>query len=339
MRKSGKVSNRKKNTRKTRKKFLVYAVELSALAAFLGVAFFMPQIIFHVQDHVLWGKTMLSERERVDVESLGTAYEKSLAVRMQNYAEGLAAEDTFYVNEESFLVGEEIYDYLEQDFQLLNQEIIGVLLEGGLIPYSFYKMGYTVNQWKQYVIYSDNYTKGVNFILWYVELQDVNGVLLRLLLDAETDTIYALKTENNIPFDKGKEYENYDYLRKYWRNGNMAYELWCYFALYYESITEKELSGYMDEEQMWGENAVISEAAETSGNVNAAGNEEAFGRKDVTYHLDEEDTMRYRLPYGEAYLDVLMKVEDTDQDLKYIFIYPNVTIGVRQIYEMIPEFA
>lgn len=339
MRKSGRVSERRKDTRKTRKKFFVYAVELSALAAFLGAAFFMPQIIFRVQDRVLWGKTMLSEQERVDVESLGTAYESSLALRMQNYAEGLASEDIFYVNEDSFSVSEEIYDYLEKDSQLLNQEMIEALLEGGLIPYSFYKMSYNVNQWKQYIVYSDNYAKGVNFILWYIELQDVNGVLLKLLVDAETDTIYALKTENNVLFDKEYGYENTDYLRRYWRDENVAYELWGFFALYYEALPEEVLLRYTEESQIWYENAMAHGFAGDAVDGNIQANGENFEWEGPVYHLDEEDTMRYRLNYGDAYLDVLMKVEDAEQDLKYIFVYPNITVGIRQIYEMIPEFA
>ena len=34
-----------------------------------------------------------------------------------------------------------------------------------MIPVRYWEDGATVNQWKQYVIYSDDYAKGVNFIL------------------------------------------------------------------------------------------------------------------------------------------------------------------------------
>ncbi|WP_460602040.1 hypothetical protein, partial [Escherichia coli] len=66
-----------------------------------------------------------------------------------------------------------------------------------LIPIEVWENYYTITQWKQYVIYSDNYAKGVNFILWYIELEDLEGAKLKLLVDAEDNTLYGLKTENS----------------------------------------------------------------------------------------------------------------------------------------------
>lgn len=348
MEKRDRKGRERRSARKTSKRISVYAAELCALAVSLGAAFFAPQFLFQMQDGILWEKTWLSERERVDVEGLGTAYERSLPVRMLQFAEGLAAENSFYVNETSLFVSEDIYEYLDTD--ILYQEMISSLVDGGLLSYNFWKMDYTVNQWKQYVIYSDDYARGVNFMLWYVELQDVDGVLLKLLTDAEGSTIYALKTENNRFYDREKASVGYDYLREYWRESHVSYELWTFFALYYQSVSEDELAARLKEMEervdfeindselavIYGESAAVGENAEGKSVGIGIGIGETG---EALWHLDEEDTMSYRLSYGDVTLEAVMKVEDVDGGSTFVIQYPNITMGIRQIYEMIPEFA
>ena len=66
-----------------------------------------------------------------------------------------------------------------------------------MIPVMIWESYYSVVTWKQYVIYSDHFEEGVNFILWYIEMQDEDGGTLKLLTDAEDNTLYGIKTEGS----------------------------------------------------------------------------------------------------------------------------------------------
>ena len=49
--------------------------------------------------------------------------------------------------------------------------------------------------------------------------------------------------------------------------------------------------------------------------------------------------MCFRLPYQEVSLEVRMEIGEVGQQSKYINIYPQLLTGIREIYELIPEFA
>ena len=56
-----------------------------------------------------------------------------------------------------------------------------------------------------------------------------------------------------------------------------------------------------------------------------------------SYRNEAENRGRFSIPYGNAELDVILYVEEQEKERFYLF--PNTTVGVCQIYEMIPEFA
>ena len=59
----------------------------------------------------------------------------------------------------------------------------------------------------------------------------------------------------------------------------------------------------------------------------------------VRYYRDGNDAMGFQLTYGEARLDVLLTIPPMDDKSVYVYGYPDIRIGIRQIYEMIPEFS
>ena len=59
----------------------------------------------------------------------------------------------------------------------------------------------------------------------------------------------------------------------------------------------------------------------------------------IRYYREDDDKAVFRLPYGEASLDVLLEIPVTENPIAYRYGYPDVSIGIRQICEMIPEFA
>lgn len=352
----------KANTRNKRKQkrkgmpFRYYASILSVLSLLIVAAFFVPQVIFQVQDAILCKGNVLSQPENVNVESLSTSYEQSLKTRMTNYAEGLAGDDTFYVASQNLTNHDELSSYFYSD-SCIYGEYMTSLINADLLPMDLWEMEYSISQWKQYVIYSDNFTKGVNFILWYIELQDSADRVIKLLADAEDGTIYAIKTEGNVVPTEGKDRrmsEDHNYLDEVIFSDSIAMQLWGFYALYYRAIDEDEIKDFyvLVEELGWEgislgiggtERREVAEAdrKEREMVIKALGISEKWQSllEKVQYRPEQEDRIVFTMPYGDFSMEAVMElpvIEDVPWDTH---IYPNLTMGIRQIYEMIPEFA
>lgn len=322
---------RQKKTGNRQRKISAYTMEVFVIAIVLVAALLIPQFIFQVQDSILCGGITLGQRESLDVETLGTTYEQSLEKRMQSFAEGLAEHESFYVTAQTLTPDETLESYLYSDLGL-NHQLIMNFIYNNLIPIEVWENYYTITQWKQYVIYSDNYAKGVNFILWYIELEDLEGAKLKLLVDAEDNTLYGLKTENSSLAGGILGYAN---LQEALRFGGSAVEVWTYYSLYYKAVIE-------DAEKFlyWAEKMGImmdSFSASLENNRKEAAEAERQIQRMVRYQCETEERARFVLPYGGATLDAILAIEEQDSDRNYF--YPNITAGIRQIYEMIPEFA
>lgn len=322
-----------KYSRKKEKKITLYLVLISLFVA----AFLMPQVIFRIQDRILCKDVTLGQRERMDVEALSTSYEKSLAARMRGFAEGLAENDSFYVTSQELEISREVTDFLYSESGL-NQDMVIAFMEGGLLPYEIWKGDYEIQQWKRYVIYSDDYAKGVNYILWYIELQDSDGSVFKMLADAEDGTVYGIRTENSRKSLKWGEHM--DYLREFWRYEYVLTQLWGFYAVYYEAISQDTLDILYTwiEEYGWTDiNEFLDEEVRAAGESKT----EIFGvsLENGGYEIDAKNRIRFRIPYHNTWLEILMDVDDPEVQSSYRYRYPDLTIGVRQIYEMIPEFA
>ncbi len=161
-----------------------------ALALLVALAFFSPRWLFFLQDRKQCSDFVLSEREKVDAAALSTNYETSFNRRMINFAQDLTAQTNFFV------ASQELYDYdtLRQflDSNELMDDYYDPLSDLMLIRDEGFS--YDIGCWKQYIIYSDDYTKGVYFILWYVELQNADSgeTAYKLLMEADSGELYAL---------------------------------------------------------------------------------------------------------------------------------------------------
>lgn len=363
------IRKQKSAHRKSRGRYKLYIAELLGLTAIVMAAFFIPQLLFRIQDGILYGRTELSQRESMDLEALSNTYEASLHQRMLNFAEGLAMGDSFYVNARNLTPNKELEDYLNSDSMfLLTEEMMSVVL----LPMIFWDYGYEVSQWTQYVIYSDNYAKGVNFILWYIELDFSGVVKLSLLKDAQTDTIYALKVQgcdwmDSSPYSVMK----YSGLLEQ----ESLIELWLFCALRFEVISSEtdlleqftrsggsqtgaEGRTGTEIELTEKERYVAKEMAEhyieivddsESADIRVGFYEDELTADDYRAILDyieeriesdpENRLASLRLPYGNASLEAVVKIGELQtQDPEFSYMYPDITFGIRQIYEMIPEF-
>ncbi len=355
--------------RKSRGRYKLYIAELLGLTAIVMAAFFIPQLLFRIQDNILYGRTELSRRESMDLEALSGTYEASLYKRMLNFAEGLAMGDSFYVNARNLTPNEELEDYLNSDnLILLTEQIMSMVL----FPMIFWDYGYEVSQWTQYVIYSDNYTKGVNFILWYIELTSMDGVKLGLLKDAQMDTIYAVKVHgcdwmDSSPYSVMK----YTSLLEH----ESLIELWLFCALRFEVISSEtdlleqftqsggsqtgadgrtETGIEMIENERYAAKEMVEQYIEIiddseSADIGVGSYEDELTADDYRAILDyiedriesdpENRLASLRLPYGNASLEAVVRIGELQtQNLELSYMYPDITFGIRQIYEMIPEF-
>lgn len=348
-----------RSRRKEKSAVSLYAAGLLALAGLIAAAFFAPQIVFRMQDSILCRDKELGVRESTGFEALNTAYEKSLGRRLRNFAEGLAGGENYYVAVQELEVDDEIDVYVHSESALYSA-MIQALVEGGLFPYDFWISSVMVRQWKQYVIYSDDYAKGVNFILWYVETELEGGAVLKLLADAEDGTVYAVKfekSENVWMTDKMGE----GYLRSYADNCHVALELWYFFASNFRTMAMEEAEEALEDlaSNITYETEVVDAYAEDGEKEYALRMmaETAVGNLTIGYYLEGDKRMRFRLPCGEATLDVIVEEEDSDaegrcdnRDLGERILsweetqrnnaaYHNILVGIQAIYEMIPEFA
>lgn len=343
-----------------RRQIRYYAAIFSVLALLIAAAFFAPQILFQVQDAILCRDTVLTQQESLNVDTLSTTYEKSLEKRMQNFAEGLAEGDTFYTTSQSLALTGEVREYVYSDRGLFSNEV-NEFADIGLLPWYIWEADYTILRWKQYVIYSDDFAKGVNFILWYVEMQDPVGVIVKLLADAEDGTIYAIRTESNRYDDSTEDADvsiekRRNYIDEIYWSDRVPTRIWGTLAYCYECLDDSELKDFQ---------IMIDEYGWTGNSMNSATNGESYGydaddlaareardkemlafhegwgalQEKVRYYRDGDDAMGFQLTYGEARLDVLLTIPSTDDESVYVYGWPDIRIGIRQIYEMIPEFS
>ncbi len=330
-----KISGKRKKRQMDRRRFSGYAMEVLVIGTVVMAALFLPQLIFRVEDNILCSDTTLGQRESMDVESLSTAYEKSLAVRMRNFARGLEENKKYYVTSQDLTVSDELTDFLYSERGLRQSFLKGFTYY--LFPFYSLEDYYSVVSWKQYVIYSDHFEEGVNFILWYIEMKDDGGGILKLLTDAEDGTIYGIKTEeSSLP---GSDY-NYKEFMEMLRFGDGTLEAWTYFALYYDAVSADMADDTLLLADKMGIDVNTGET-DSGYDTEISVYDESERRRQVlnafSYQNETENRIRFLIPYGNAELDVVVYIAEQEKSRFYLF--PDVVVGISQIYEMIPEFA
>lgn len=318
----------KRNSQGGRGSSKAYIASGLGVLVLLLCAFYLPQLLFLTKDNVLCSDTVLSERESVDV-LIGDSYEPSLYNRMYNFAEGLARGVSYYVSEQDMEVNEELYNRLNG----LELEPVALLMDFRLVNSSFMNY-FMVQQWKQYVIYSDDYAQGVNFIIWYLELVGPSGVGLELLMDAETSTIYGIKTERNSLLTE-QEIDSWMYyiwggsLASHLHSSGMenVNQLWMYLAMEFEAVSVSEMEAIY---------YAYTDRKYSTDSVNVS--EERLRQLAVLSEGDwlNDNTLIFTLPY-EEFVHTL-KLQLTAEEPWPTYRYHDVFYGIESICRMIPEF-
>ncbi|MDE6926042.1 MAG: hypothetical protein K2P59_12410 [Acetatifactor sp.] len=358
-----------RSTRQSRNKNrnrLVYAVAILTLTALVGVAFFSPGWVFDFQDSRQCRDMELEVRENVDVAVLSTNYESSFYRRMVNFAENQTENTNYYVASEELTDHQRLHEFLNSE-NGLNRNSIVALLETQLITSHIYDC--EISKWKQYVIYSDDYAKGVNFILWYIELEhpDESIGTYKLLLEADTGEFYGLQADTGGTafmrydveyYDKSSVREKYsleDYLG--FTSMSADSDAWITLAYIYSGLMESDFFEYYSllygaMEGIYGETYV--ENANDAGGVSLTYStieEELKAKMGIVdensqwmdflltnptmFVWDEGNRLECTFPYGEGSLIYRMQI---DESISYPWTLHNVTVGFPAIYSLIPEF-
>ena len=264
-------------------------ISVLALVVLVGIAFFSPRWIFGIQDRKQYNNLVLNERENIDVAVLSTNYETSFYRRMVNFAENQTNQANFYVTSEELTDYEELQNFLYSG-NGLNRTEIAVLMDIDLITSDIYEC--EISKWKQYIVYSDDYTKGVNFILWYIELEHPDEEIgtYKLLLEANTGEFYGLQADTGGVAVKG-------YANKEGGSGSAPitlerclglttmsdyYEAWYSIAYRFGGLAENE--AFFDYYQMFYVNLLnwYDVTARKSG-INVYDSGSGFGNAQVDY--------------------------------------------------------
>lgn len=328
-----KAEKKRKDRRKTKpgrmESRILYAAGALGLAALIACAFYLPRLIFSMSDNRLCSDIVLGEREDMDVTFLSASYEPSLGVRLQNFADGLARGRNYYFSEQDLTLTHELYQILGNDGDSrIFQQPCWAMNSLGLMSMTFSLTNYyTVHSWKQYVIYSDDFAEGVNFIVWYLEIENNSGGILNILMDAEDYTIYGLTTRPD-PTEKIDPF-SFSWLMQ---DDLRLYEWVFAFRYYYQCLPDYVLDKIFFININQNRFYTYNEAANILAHEDYTELENLWMEEEV-FEIPDADTCIMRLPCGTQYLDYSIRLLRNGDE------YSHSYIGLDDLCRLIPEFA
>ncbi len=197
----GEMKNRGKGkaSGKNKRKILICGIGISGILLLTGLAFWGPMLVFAVQDDIRCGVVVSMSPEEMDIASFNTGYETDLYSRLSVFSRGLAEEKRYYMAAQDREITPELTDFLDSEKGLW-QNGFRMLMSLGLLPDEI--SDYNVMSWKQCVVYGEDLSEGVNFILWYIELGNYGEPVVRLLVDGETGELYGVRTDFSSYFSE-----------------------------------------------------------------------------------------------------------------------------------------
>lgn len=342
----------KKGKSWNRKNIWFYGLGAMGLALLVATAFLAPKLVLQLQDNVRCSEVVTTgELESMDITSFNTGYETDLYTRLLRFAEGLGEGRQYYVAAQELADTLEVEEFLASEKGLYQRAFL-IWLEGGVIPEEM--LDYELTSCKQYVIYGDDFSDGVNFILWYMELGNHGGTpVLKLLMDAETGDIYgirSLQTEDNLLAGETLEDAMLTLEALFGLTDGDMQDMWYSLAYWYGGLENTEVFRIAEG---WFYMAGSEAYSGVDGYVNQPYlNEDisAVLNKLMKWEISEEgNRMDFLFPYGrnenlEESSELCFRME-TDcimviQSKRDILFRPkNFTVGFPEIYERIPEFA
>lgn len=366
----------KKNQKKKNlnKRTLQYGAGLLTFVLLIVSALWLPQVFFEVSDALRYGEVSLMEQEDPDVLTLTNGYEESLYRRLKSFAEGRAGQRQYYYNKQPKEVTEEIREFLFESelrfhaYGIYEDMIMRMFTESlGYSPEVFAKKtSLDLYQWDQYVVFSDDYAQGVNFILWCFSLKNSLGDNLTILMDAHDYTVYALNMtcgkERSALYGNTLKIIGTEYFEQNAAMKNIAYsdkslltqvdtwltqvDTWMTLNVYYEIFEADELERCFSDiekirEEWYNQPARIAGVLRDSAGNDVeiyldAGSSVPYGADgEGWYGRGADGILYYSLPFQESKMIFDMygfeEVYDTSQTI-------SATMGIYEIYRSFPEF-
>ncbi len=297
------------------KKKLIYPFCIGGMVLLVLVSLVLPQIIFSVQDRLRMENTDVEIRDNLNVFQLDLSYEKNTNARLANF-----------LNMQDVTVTAMEYEFA--DDSKLREAMEKIFKQGWFVgPYDMNMVTtyiLTVDFWenfpsavqdcKKYLVHGRDYQDGVALMMWYLDLYlEPVDTRVRILADAETDTIYYVKITEGVK----KESEEYKVNgnqtvdknqaeRLYYWAGSVPYYFEYYYSYYEadEDMLHSEYGTYDTELPWFVEN-------KTDGK--------------------EYCEITFPLYYGGLSAEFQMRADLGEGD------YPNLIVGIPQIGEKIPE--
>lgn len=307
----------RKNQKKpiTKQNRLKYVLCIVGMVLLVAAAFFLPQIVFSVQDGYQMQTTETEVRNSLEVSMLNSTYEKDLNTRIRNF---LNMQDrTVTAIDYEFSNKSELRELLDSVFL---QDWFAVLYDNVMMSYILW-VGYSselpveVLDCKKYLVHSREYQDGVALMMWYLDLylEEIDA-RVRLLVDTESNTIYYAKI-TDVGYEEVNltEYEepamSTEVLEKdLFQLGQVIRSCYGIYHTYYEADDTVPFNQYDSSESPKEEDWYIS------------------------YALDEDKvSVSSQMPFGELCTYFIFKLEIKDG------IYQDIDMGLSSVAEMIPE--
>lgn len=303
-----------------------YGVSFGGLTLLVMLAFFGPQLVFAVQDQYQGERAWQGVRNSLDMETMSQTYEE-LRERLAMLAD-IEGDAQINVAGTEYEVNSEFYAVLDN---VMGTDSIYTLESLAGLPGvdALEKRAYTVNQWKKYIVYSDDYQKGTTDILlsaWYAELETDEGIRMDLLVDTVNYELYYIRTNDYGSVKETVDAKNKDLVSYYDAYGvindlrDREYELFYYIYDYYRAGVSRD--------QLFED--YLTEMAQTRKEGPAEVLTIGDGYADERFRITEYSI---QLPYWDNYLKwELLYCDYYDMNDSFI-----ISVGIAEIAELIPE--
>lgn len=305
-----------------KRRHMLYSICIIGLLILIAGSFLVPQFIFAVQDSLRGQHISLEKRGNLDITRLNLSYEKSLSKRMTSFSEGVAQGKKYYVAATSYTAGDNYADnedLIDITQKMLYQNSILILLDMGFLPDSILNpLDYenTLQSWKRYVIYDEDFKNGTALMAWYIDLFFDEGIRLRILTDTETGTLYFAQAD--YPEDVKSIAKS---LMKETVLTDNAYAITCMVNGEYETNEAGLYSSYW--EKLYYGNEQYSDKGQ---NIEISKLWEEF----LNSYVPKENVLEIPLSYNGNLLNY--KIE-------YNMEKNQLTVGITEIGELISDFA
>lgn len=345
--------------------FTVYGTAALALVLLIAVAFLGPEIAFNVQDGIRCGAVVSMSRERLDISSFNTGYETDLCRRLTRFAEGLAEGEQYYVTVQEMDLTSQTKSLSDFD-RIVHSDSLE--LYSAWDPWNLrlwlsnVLYDADVNCWKQCVIYGDDFAGGVNFILWYLEVNSGGNPVFRLLADGETGELYGFRIDTRVFYLPDDDWEmqlkeNYYGMLDRFEYPENIWEVCVVLGTQFGGLDIADRLVWLDENGYYCDFVETEDGTkvmkvmrrntkvQTDGEENTEENEYRLEEiKDfldtLRWQTDEENKcLNFTYPFGKGELNLRLQLggESVDTD-EGINLYMSRIFGFPEIYELIPEF-